>query len=242
MFHILNPSSKESKETFGFKTTTSPPFIPELKPFEDELFSLVSNIKFRPHRNKFLDQMKDDKTKILETQEVIVKADKSQNLYKMKAEEYKKKAIENITKDYRKCPKSDIDKTMNEAANLARSYDLEDRIDVPTEDTAFITVKDHKDSFPGRMECRLINPAKNHLGKISKVILEKINKTVRIATDYNQWQNTSSAVEWFNTIHPTPRTTFFKFDIVNFYPSIGKELLMNAIRWAKSYTYQQSRN
>ena len=60
---------------------------------------------------------------------------------------------------------------MNEAANLARSYDLEDRIDVPTEDTAFITVKDHKDSFPGRMECRLINPAKNHLGKISKVIL-----------------------------------------------------------------------
>ena len=167
---------------------------------------------------------------------MIVKADKSPNLYKMKADEYKKKAIENITKDYRKCPKSDIDKTIKEAANLARSYDLEDRIDLPTEDAAFITVKDHKASFPGRMECRLINPAKNHLGKISKVILEKINKTVRTATNFNQWQSTSSAIEWFNTIHPTPRTTFVKYDIVNFYPSIGKELLMSAIRWARSYT------
>ena len=30
--------------------------------------------------------------------------------------------------------------------------------------------------------------------------------------------------------------TFFKFDIVSFYPSIKKELLINAIKWARMHT------
>ena len=52
--------------------------------------------------------------------------------------------------------------------------------DEPSKDAAFIAVKDQKASFPGLMECRLINSAKNHLGKISKVILLKMSNTVRM--------------------------------------------------------------
>ena len=52
--------------------------------------------------------------------------------------------------------------------------------DEPSKDAAFIAVKDQKASFPGLMECRLINSAKNHLGKISKVILYKMSNTVRM--------------------------------------------------------------
>ena len=54
--------------------------------------------------------------------------------------------------------------------------------DEPSKDAAFIAVKDQKASFPGLMECRLINSAKNHLGKISKGILYKMSmsNTVRI--------------------------------------------------------------
>ena len=96
--------------------------------------------------------------------------------------------------------------------------------------------KDHKDSFPSRVECRLINPAKNIIGVISKSILDKINKAVRKATNSNQWLKTSSAIDWFKSITNKSNCTFFKFDIVSFYPSIKKKLLTDAIQWARSFT------
>ena len=111
-----------------------------------------------------------------------------------------------------------------------------DRIDIPTEDKAFISVKDHKDSLPSRLECRLINPAKNNIGVINKSILDRIYTAVREATNSNQWLNTSSAINWFDNITNKSNFTFFKFDIVSFYPSIKKELLTNAIQWARSFT------
>ena len=150
--------------------------------------------------------------------------------------DYDKKVRENITKDYRKLPAGAADEVTREAAQIAREYGLEDRIDVPTEDEAFITIKDHKDSFPGKVECRLINPAKNHIGAISKGLLDNINNSLRVATQYNQWQNTNSVIEWFNNIPDKAQKTFFKFDIVSFYPSIQEKLFMDAINWAKSLT------
>jgi hypothetical protein len=46
-FHFLNPSNKECKETFGFKTNTPAPSVAELKEFENDLHDLVKNVKFR---------------------------------------------------------------------------------------------------------------------------------------------------------------------------------------------------
>ena len=47
------------------------------------------------------------------------------------------------------------------------------------ENNCFISLKDHKENFQNNPTVRLINPAKNELGKISKVILDKINKNIR---------------------------------------------------------------
>ena len=152
----------------------------------------------------------------------------------MSVDEYNKKLKDNITRDYRKASRSDVDEVTKEAAAIARTYDLDDRIDIPTEDEAFITIKDHKDSFPSRVECRLINPAKNSIGAISKSILDRVNTTIRSSTLSNQWKNTSAAIDWFSAIQSKPKKTFFKFDIVAFYPSITKELLTSAIKWAKN--------
>jgi hypothetical protein len=44
------------------------------------------------------------------------------------------------------------------------------------ETEAFITLKDHKDNVESNPKCRLINPAKRELGKVSKVILDSINQ------------------------------------------------------------------
>ena len=49
-FFFLNPTNKKQKETFGFKTTNSPPNIAELKEFEMELHAIVKNVTFRNYR------------------------------------------------------------------------------------------------------------------------------------------------------------------------------------------------
>ena len=237
-FFILNPGNdiEKVKETFGFKTTNNPPQLSEIKAFEDDLFKLVTNIKFRHTNNHFQRTLKSDKAKISKTTEVIVPADKSPNLYKINTHDYDRMMRNNITNEYRKCKHSDVHQVTTEAAEIARSYNLEDRIDIPTEDDAFISIKDHKPSFPSKVECRLINPAKNHVGKISKDILDRINNTLRSVTKSNQWLNTDSVIKWFNNIPDKKQKTFFKFDIVSFYPSIQKSLLTKAITWAKSLT------
>ena len=73
-----------------------------------------------------------------------------------------------------------MNEVTEEDAAIERTYDLDDRIDIPTEDEAFITIKDHKDSFPRGVEFRQINPAKNSTGAISKFILDRVNTTIKV--------------------------------------------------------------
>ena len=40
----------------------------------------------------------------------------------------------------------------------------------------------------------MINPAKNELGKISKVILDKINKNIRENLQLDYWKNTNTVI------------------------------------------------
>ena len=51
-----------------------------------------------------------------------------------------------------------------------------DRMDIITKNTYFITLKDHKENFLNNPTVRLMQPAKNELGGISKAILHNINK------------------------------------------------------------------
>ena len=44
----------------------------------------------------------------------------------------------------------------------------------------------HKANFLNNPKTRLLNPAKNELGRISKAILDKINLNLRNATKVNQ--------------------------------------------------------
>ena len=54
-----------------------------------------------------------------------------------------------------------------------------------------------KENFRNKPTCRLINPCKPELGKVSKQIVEKIVKT---KTNTNQWKNVNDVVNWFNAI------------------------------------------
>ena len=49
-------------------------------------------------------------------------------------------------------------------------------------------------------------------------------------------RNTKPVIEWFKAIKNKSKSSFIKFDIVEFYPSISKELLSKAIKYAQSVT------
>ena len=101
-WHFLNPSNTEPLNTFGFRTAKQPPKIEEMKMFESEIFQLIRKIEFKNVTSQFQDQMKKDITKIKECKEVIVKGDKTTNLYKVPVDEYKQLLTNNITNNYRK--------------------------------------------------------------------------------------------------------------------------------------------
>ena len=52
----------------------------------------------------------------------------------------------------------------------------------------FVTLKDHKENFSNRPTVRLINPAKNEIGRISKTVLDDINTRLRESLKVNQWK------------------------------------------------------
>ena len=139
-------------------------------------------------------------TEIKHSRNIYVFADKTNNVYKMPSSENNKFLKENVTKTYKKAPEK-LQKSINlEAQSIATNLKFSYRIEKPAEAPAYITLRDHKENFPSKLSCRLINPSKNEIGKISKIVLEKINKKLLKELDFNQWRNTDGVIRWFRNI------------------------------------------
>jgi hypothetical protein len=205
-----------------------------LKAFEDDLVKLIQNISFRDINEPFLNTINKDLKTINNSKNVYVFADKTKNIYEISPTEYNKLLTENITKSYKLGYDSITADINEELCNISSQLNIGNRIDVMAETEAFITLKDHKDNFESKPKCRLINPAKSELGKVSKVILDSINQKIRSTTDVNQWINSQSVINWFKEIEHKSRYNFVSFDVVDFYPSITEDLLDKAIAWAKT--------
>ena len=66
---------------------------------------------------------------------------------------------------------------------------------------------------------RLVNPAKNGLRRLSKFIIEVMNKKFRHRLNINQSKNTEDFIKWFKSINEKQLCKFIIFDIRDFYPS-----------------------
>ena len=221
---------------YNFKSENTPPRSTLLDNFEESIFDLVSRIKFNKKPNKFQNELSEDVKKIKSSTKVYVPADKTTNLYKLEKEHYTKLLQENITKDYQKADKEEKKQIDIEAKRISKQLSLADKIECMAEKDAFLTLKDHKDNFINQPKCRLINPAKSQIGKISSQILKKINKTLRSKLEIPQWQNTKDALAWFKNINDKKNKKLLQLDIVEFYPSITEELLDKAINFGSSHT------
>ena len=233
---FLNPPTKQcSKENYGFKSLAPAPFVKELKHFEDGIISLAKDIKFENRHNKFQTKLNSDIKEIRNETRVFAAGDKSTNFHKMTPQKYSEMLDKAIHKEYKKAPKTTVSNIKKSHKQIVSELELEDRVFQTTERQPFITIKDHKENYQNNPTCRLINPSKPEIGRISQKITKNINSVVREKTGFKQWQNTGAVINWFKNIENRKKKRFIQFDVVSFYPSISSELMEAAIDWARNF-------
>ena len=145
--------------------------------------------------------MKDVK-EINSSNDLLVSADKTTNVYKMSKDTYRKMLTENITKTYKKADNKIIKDINKEAKKIAVNLKLEEKMESYADRNAFITLKDHKENFRSNPKCRLLNPAKSEVGLISKKILERINEGM------NEWMNKRQLGKLTKQQQPAPMSNY----------------------------------
>ena len=109
-----NKNNDSKTEWYGLKSLSSPRPVKELTPFENELISLVKNIKFRKVRNHFQDRLQQDLRRMKASNKTMTFADKTTNIYRLTREEYDKILNDSITATYKKA-NNNIKKKINAA-------------------------------------------------------------------------------------------------------------------------------
>ena len=234
---FLNTNNKEEKNTYGFKSTKTPPVVPDLKPFEDELIGMIKGIEFDENKtNAFQKKLKAEVKDIKKEPNLIIAADKTSNFYKVGSQSYSSLVERNIQKEYKKEKSQNVQRTNRTHKKIVKKLGVDDRVFKTCYRESFVTLKDHKENFQNNPKCRLLNPTKCELGKISQQILSKIVLKLRRIKKYEQWKNVYSVIEWFKNLEDKKNLHFIIFDIVNYYPSITLELLQKALDWAREFT------
>ena len=233
---FLDPNFRRTtKETYGLRTSKAPPLVKELKDFQDGLYDIAKNIRFKKVRNNFQDKLKRDIIAMKNEDRILISADKTGNHYWTEKNSYRRHLHNNITKDYEKAHEDVIDNIKKEDKKVAERLEVDDRLYCTSKRDCFITLKDHKKQFMNNPKFRLLNPAKPELGMVSKQMLDKIISAIKSKSHLLQWKNSDSVIQWFQNLKEKKRLKFIQFDVVDFYGSISKELLEKSINFACKY-------
>ena len=146
--------------------------------FENDLVKFMQNVTFKHISNNYQDQMKADTDSIKRSKNIYIFFDKSNNLYENDVKHYNKLLVNNISKTYKKSYSTLFNTINREAKNIAEKYNIAERVDCFAKSNAFFTLKDHKENFQSNPICRLINPTKSKINKVSKFFIENINNKV----------------------------------------------------------------
>ena len=233
-YFYLNPQQKPQKETYDFKSLRAAPKIKELQKLEDAMYDLVRNIVFRRYSNVFQRKLKESRLMIMNEPKVIVPADKSSNFYKVSKEDYDNLISKDIHKLYKKATEEEVKKIKTEHTAIVTDLEIDDRVFATAKSKARVTLKDHKEDFRNKPTTRLINPCKPEIGKISKKCLSRILEEVRDKTGLLQWKNSYDVIQWFKNIQNKKNCTLIILDVCEYYPTIDKKLLEDALQWASN--------
>ena len=115
-----------------------------LAAFEQDMHGLIRGVQFTKHRNDFQRQLSKDAREIRNSNNVLVSADKTSNMYLMSRDSYDKLLRDNITKTYKTCSKNAKHVIDHEASVIANKLGIAKRVEVCAEKKAYYTLKDHK--------------------------------------------------------------------------------------------------
>ena len=88
--------------------------------------------------------------------------------------------------------KSESVNDVKDQQEIVKNLNIEDRVMYVPPKKAFVSLKDHKDNFVNDPKCRLLNPTKLEVGKVSKQILSRVVDALRVKTKLDLWKNTDS--------------------------------------------------
>ena len=232
----VNGTQKEHSSRYGRKRNKCPPQVKDLIAFEEDMIYLVYQLRFRKVKSNFQRKLNKELKTIKSSSKMFTPADKTSNMYRLTKDEYIHLLDNAVSATYKKATKG-IENIINtEDKKYAKRANTFDRIEINGTSNCFITLKDHKENFVNHPTTRLINPAKNEIGRISKSILHKINICLCEKLKLNEWKNTTDVINWFERIDEKHLHTFTKFDIKDFYPSIKETLSKNAIQFTAEQT------
>ena len=157
-------------------------------------------------------------------------------MYKLTKDEYNNLLDNAVTATYKKATKGIEDIINKEGIKYEKRADIFDRIEINGASNCFITFKDQRENFVNHPKTRLIDPAKNKIGRISKSILDNINICLCEKLKLSEWKNTTDVINWFEKIDEKRLDTLTICDINDFYPSIKGTLLKNAVQLAAEHT------
>ena len=180
--------------------------------------------------------MRGDIEWIRKSKKIWVRADKSKNIYQVIPCEYEQILNNKIMESYKIDHSNTITKINRDTAKFTSKMQIVNRLGKIEEKSAYILFKDHKKHFLDTKQARLINPTKTELGLISKKLIQRITSRLLNDPKYNLWKDSMDTIEWFKNIKDKKRSTFVQFDIIEFYLSITRELLLKRLNHAREYT------
>ena len=206
-----------------------------LELLEKDLFKMLEKTKFRKINCEFQDKLNSNIKDITSSRKTLTPTDKTSNLYKITKEKYKQLLHNSITKIYKKSNSNIIKIINDQCKKIANKKNIHGRIKVKGKEECLITLKDHKLNFENNATTRLINQAKNEIERISKMILENINKELRNKLQIQQWNNTTAVINWLKKNEKRNKYNFMIFDVKDYYSSISKKLLDDSINLAEQH-------
>ena len=137
------------------------------------MIDLMKNLEYEYRTNPFQQKLRDEQNKIKDEPKLIVAADKTSNFYKVDTKDYQELVNINVQKEYKKEKLQNVQKVNRAHKKIVKKLGLQDRVFKTCERECFVTLKDHKENFQNNPKCRLLNPAKCEVGKISSKFCQK---------------------------------------------------------------------
>ena len=120
---------------------------------------MIKNLEFKKVNSEFQSNLRNDIRQIRRSNRQIYIDRKIQEDIESKTS-YERMTHENVTKAYKKCNTNKSNSINFKAKQIASKLKIDDRVQKLDENEAYITIKDHKEGFPDKISCRLINPSK----------------------------------------------------------------------------------